>query len=360
MAILCVVLFHAVGLSFVAMFDWGPRVLAGASDSAAHVGSLDYWILRLIEQVIGFSIPAFLFVSGYFVAAMTGRSREALSWSAVFARVRKLLIPYLIWSAAAMALVMLADGRVLSPQTIAVNLLTGRSNDVLYFVPLLIQFYLLSPLLARLARRRWLLLLAVTGLIQLVIQMALMFSLWGVEAPWAERVLALTPKWFFPARIFWFSLGMIVGFHLEQLKAGLHRLRWLFVGVILVSIPLGMLEWEVYYRSSGRLWLPFRETILDNVYALALIFAFFSFATLKLPFTRFVEDLGKDSYGIFLTHIFFIIYTGKLIYRLLPQLLNYELLLLGISIFVGLVGSLALMRLVRPAPVKNLYSYLFG
>jgi peptidoglycan/LPS O-acetylase OafA/YrhL len=192
------------------------------------------------------------------------------------------------------------------------------------------------------------------------LQLLLMLSLWGVDAPWVRQALALTPKWFFLSRIFWFSLGVIFGFHLEQFKEGLHRMRWLLLGVILVSIPLGVLEWEVYFRSSGEMWIPYRETLLDNVYSVAIILAFFAFTTFKLPFTHFMEDLGKDSYGIFLTHIFFIIYTAKLIYRLLPQLLNYELLLLAISIFVGLVGSLALMRLVRPAPVKNLYGYLFG
>jgi peptidoglycan/LPS O-acetylase OafA/YrhL len=359
-AIFCVVLFHAVGMSFVAMFDWGPRLLADALPVAARLASLDYWVLRIIEQLVVFSIPAFLFVSGYFVAAMTGRSRETLSWDVVFARIKKLLIPYLIWSVVAMALVMIVDGRLLSPRTIVVNLLTGRANEVLYFVPLLIQFYLLAPFLARLARHHWPALLLVTGLLQLVIQIIPMLSLLGVDAPWAGRVMQFIPKWFFLSRIFWFSLGVVFGFHLESFKAALHRVRWLLLGFVIVSIPLGVLEWELYYRNSGEVWIPYRETVLDNLYGLALILTFFAFTTMKLPFTRFMEDLGKDSYGIFLTHIFFIVYTGKLIYRLLPQLLSYELALLLIWIFAGLVGSLALMRLIKPSPVKKLYSYLFG
>jgi probable poly-beta-1,6-N-acetyl-D-glucosamine export protein len=357
-AIFCVVIFHSVGLGFVAMFDWAPRLLPEAAASSP-VGSPGYWVYRLVEQLVVFCIPAFLFVSGYFVAAATGKSRDTIGWDIVFARIKKLLIPYLIWSAVAMGLLLVLDGRRFSPQAILVNLLTGRSNDILYFVPLLVQYYLLSPFLVRFARRNWKLLLIVTGLVQLVVQGIQLAILVGGSAPWVGTLQDITPKWLFTGRIFWFACGIVIGFYPEKFKEALYRMRWVLLSVSAVAIPLAMWEWEFYFRRAD-VWLGQRETLLDIFCTVTVIGCFFAFAAVRLPLTRFFENLGKDTYGVYLVHLFFITYTAKLIYRLLPPLLNDPILLLVILSAAGLVGSLALMRLVQRSPARKFYSYLFG
>lgn len=358
LAILCVIIFHAVGLGFVAMFDWAPRLLPEAA-AASPVGSGGYWLYRLIEQVIIFSIPAFLFVSGYFVAAATGKNRSTLGWDIVFARIRKLLVPYLIWSFVAMALRVILEGRSYSLQAVVVNLLTGRTNDVLYFVPLLIQYYLLAPLLVRMARSNWKLLLVVTGLIQLGVQASQVAILLGGEAPWVTTLQTFIPKWLFISRIFWFTFGVVIGFYPEKFRETLTRWRWALLTIALVAIPLGMLEWEYYYRRAG-VWLGQRETPVDLIYIVALIGCFFGFASVQLPARRFFENLGKDTYGVYLVHMFFITYTAKIIYQLLPPLLVHPIALLILLSLAGWAGSLLLMRLVQRSPARRFYTYLFG
>lgn len=360
LAILCVVIFHAGGYGFVALFDWAPKVLGVPAPYAGTPPGWNYWALRLIEQLVVFSIPAFLFVSGYFVAAMTGRGRDALPWAAVMTRVRKLLIPYLIWSAAAMLLVMIFSRRLFTLPEILVNLLTGRSNEVLYFVPLLIQYYWLSPLLTRWARSNWKLLLLVTGLIQLAVQVIPMIYLWGFDAGWIRTLNMLVPKWLFLSRIFWFTFGIIFGFQIDVFKAPIIRLRWLWLTLIAASIPLGIWEWQVYYRASGEAWLAHRETLLDTLYALAVIFGFIAIVDWRLPAQRFMENLGKDSYGIYLVHMFFILYTGRIIYNFAPQLLSYPIGLTAFWSLVSLFGTIWMMRLVAASPARRFYSILFG
>ena len=46
--------------------------------------------MRLIEQYAVFTIPAFLFVSGFFVSVLAGRSRSGITASSVLARIRAL------------------------------------------------------------------------------------------------------------------------------------------------------------------------------------------------------------------------------------------------------------------------------
>ena len=52
---------------------------------------------------------------------------------------------------------------------ILLGYLLGKPNDVMYYVPLLTQFYLLAPLLVLLAKRNWKVFLIAAAAIQLVV-----------------------------------------------------------------------------------------------------------------------------------------------------------------------------------------------
>jgi peptidoglycan/LPS O-acetylase OafA/YrhL len=128
----------------------------------------------------------------------------------------------------------------------------------------------------------------------------------------------------------------------------------------LAAIPVGMLEWERYFRLSGQEWLAHRETLVDTVYSIAVILAFLAFSQARLPLARPVEQLGKDSYGIYLTHALFIQYAARAIYHLAPQALGYQVLLQPLLILVGFAGPLLLMRIFERTPLRRYYAYVFG
>jgi surface polysaccharide O-acyltransferase-like enzyme len=359
-SISAVVLFHAVGMCFVAMFDWSHRFLPPDVPANSLIGSPSYYTLRILEQLVEFAIPAFLFVSGYFVAVATGRSNETISWSTVRSRLKNLLIPYLIWTGVILGLGIVLERQNISAQRLLRNILTGSTNEVMYFVPLLVQFYLLSPFLVRMAKKNWKLLLVLAAVIQFGFQLLAYPEFLGLDLPYVAAITNLIPKWFFPARILWFSLGIVIGFHLEQFKSTLQRFRWVILVTAIVAIPLGVLEWEIFFRLSGQEWLAHRETILDNVYGLAVILSFLAFAEAKLPLIKTFENLGSRSYGIYLTHAIFIQYAAKGIYHLAPQLLGYQLILLLILLVVGFAGPLGLMMLFERTRLRRFYKHVFG
>jgi surface polysaccharide O-acyltransferase-like enzyme len=360
LAIICVVVFHAVGTGFVAMFAWAHRYLPAGVPAFSQVGSPSYYVLRVLEQLVGFSIPAFLFVSGYFIAVATGKSRETVSWSTVRARLKTLLIPFLLWTAIVISLQVVLEGKSLSLQRLFLDIFTGSSNEVMYFVPLLVQFYLLSPLLVRLAKKNWKLLLVAAALIQLGVQLLAYPSFLGLDLPNAAALTRLLPKWFFPTKLLWFTLGIIIGFHLDQFKPFLQRFRWVFLAVALVAIPLGVIEWELYFHLSGQEWLAHHETLLDSIYGLAALLSFLAFVDVKLPLPKTVENLGSRSYGIYLTHAIFILYAAKGIYQLAPQLLAYQIVLQPLLLLVGFGGPLAMMYVVERTSLRRFYKYIFG
>ncbi len=130
-----------------------------------QIGSPAYYGFRVIEQLIIFSIPAFLFVSGFFIASATGRSRDNIEWKVIGVRISNLLIPYLIWSFVFFGFD-LAQGTSYSALGYFRRLVFGRATTGYYYVPLLTQLLLLAPLIVPLAKKHWRGLLIVTAIIQ--------------------------------------------------------------------------------------------------------------------------------------------------------------------------------------------------
>jgi peptidoglycan/LPS O-acetylase OafA/YrhL len=335
-AIVAVVLFHTAGMGFVAMFSWSHRYLPEAIPASTQIGTLPYYGLRILEQISVFALPFFLFVSGYYIAVQSGRSGN-IGWAAIRSRIKNLVIPYLFWSLVVVILAMAQGGRF-GPVELVVMFLTGQTNEVLYFVPLLIQFYLLAPFFVLLARRNWKALLVITAVVQALI-IALPYPIYfGINTAWSQQLATLVPKWLFIAKIFWFPLGIVAGFHSEALLARLQKMRFgLLAGAALLT-PLALVQWEFFFQQSGLAWLPHRETFTDSLYSIMLLFGLLGLENKMLPAFSRVSEVGLKSYGIYLTHAIFIEFTARIIYRFAPELLGYQILLQPILILVGLGG----------------------
>ncbi len=355
-AITSVVLFHAAGMGFVAMFSWAQR---NGAVPGAQLGSLSYYALRLVEQFVAFSIAAFLVVSGYFVGIATGKTQKTVGWKVIISRVTNLAIPYLIWTAIALTLRFI-EGQRLSLAQLVQAILIGRTNEVYYFIPLLIQFYLIAPILVRWEKANWRSLLFVTGLIQLLVTLVQYPTIIGNESSmWHSLGLAF-PKWLFVTRIFWFSIGITLADHITDFKRVFYPLRWLLLGTAAVLIPVGFLEWEGLVYLSGAEWISIRETLIDVIYTLTFILGLLAFDKGRFPFFDSFSFLGTKSFGIYLTHALVIEYSARLIYRFFPRILTHQIVFQPVLITLGLGLPLLLLSLVDNSPLRRFSKYLFG
>ena len=358
-AILCVVLFHATGFGYTAMFAWAHRYRPVAAPNYDEVGSAAYYGLRLIEQLTVFSIPAFLFVSGFFVAFLTGRNRPTVALATVGARVKSLLIPYLIWSVVVL-LGFALQGRVFSGTQYLRLLLTGASDPSYYYVPLLIQLYLLAPLIVLAARWKWKALLATAAAIQLLVYFLQYVVVLRLDIPVVRPLAVTLPKWLFLVQLFWFTSGVIVGLHQQSLKPALERVRWTLLPALVVLFVLGFVEWELLLRASGRPWVENRVTLIDGIYAGTLILTFLAHSEIRLPFSAHLPGLAAKSFGIYLIHPLAMGYFSRGLYHLAPWILGQQWLFQPLVITVGLAVPLLLMALVNRSPMRGLYTYLFS
>ena len=80
------------------MFWWTDRFRSVVIPCFDQVGTFPYYVMLVIQQLTAFSVPSFLFVSGFFVAYAARGERSTLTWKTVGTRIGNLLVPYLIWS----------------------------------------------------------------------------------------------------------------------------------------------------------------------------------------------------------------------------------------------------------------------
>lgn len=358
-AIIAAVLYHTSGWGFTALFWWTDRYSSVVPPNFDQIGGGIYYLLRFLEQLVIFAIPAFLFVSGYFIAVAAGRSQKSVSWKLIRSRIQNLVIPFVLWS----VLILMAkiiQGETYSPFEFLTTIVLGRTEAPFYFVPVLIQLYLISPFLVPLARKHWKLLLMMTFILQSTVVLMRYDLILSLDIPWLKPFLVLTRSFLIFGNVFWFTLGMVVGFHLETFKTLLVRFRWLLFVAMIVFFCLGMYEWESLLAISGQDWIAARETFIDNMYSLALLGTYIAFDHVKYPLASYFSSWGSRSFGIYLIHSSVLEFSARLIYHFAPALLGVQIILLPILFTLGFGIPLLLMEIVNRSPARKYYGYLFG
>lgn len=350
LAIILVPVHHATAYGLQAMFLWTDRYRDVAVPNYDQLHSFAYYATIIVRQLDAFVVPAFLFISGYFVVALARGKEARLTWAVVLPRIKMLIPPFIIWTAV----------RYLLLRSLPTNL--HAILDPLYFIPLLIQFYLLAPLLMPLARKHWRPLLLVLALLQLGIQGLRYLNFLDIPFPGLSLLLPLTPRYMvLGQQLFWFPLGIVFGLHAATGRAWLAARRWQMLALTLFFALCTVLEYELADRLTTKVWIgatfaPF----MRNFYIVCFLLTVVSWPIRPGKFTRLVTTIGAHSLGIYVVNIPVIYEVAKLIYHHAPHLLDQQILYQFILAAVGLGGPLLLMWLVRQTPLRPHYRTLFG
>jgi fucose 4-O-acetylase-like acetyltransferase len=353
------VLNHASSWAFIAMFWWTDRYRNVPVPNFDAIGGISYYVLRIVEQLVAFTVPAFLFVSGFFVAFMAGQEPLRSRWTGVQNRLRSLLAPYVLWSTV-LLVERYVQGRRYSPAGYLTIYLTGRAAEPYYFIPLLCQCLLLAPLLIEWAKKHATSLLWVSAGVQLMVQGLRYPMALEVSSPMLRLLLAATPSWIFLGKIFWFSFGLVAGLHPEPFQRRVAQYKWHWMTAAALLLGVGALEWELIMNWSPSAWTPYFDTALDGLYAAPLILAVIAFGPPRSPVAESVEEVGRHSYGVYLVHAVVLTYAARGAYHLVPGLLEHSLFFLGFLVVIGLGAPLLAMRMVRRSPFRGAYRYVFG
>lgn len=250
----------------------------------------------LANQFARFAVPFFMIMSGFLLCHADLHSQSFSTSDFYRRRFGKVLWPYFLWSLFYSCLAGIISANLMSTLLqLPIQLLWGTAYYHLYFVVIIIQLYLLYPLLYRWMLRspRTCLLtcLALTLGCQIMLNM---YSLGQFALPQQFINLSLV---FFPVWIFFFVFGIYAARHykswieLIRNRRGLLALLW----IIALALVIGDGYTNNTYGSSSRPSV--------TLYTLISFYFFYALALhYKGHFRTAVNWIARQSFLIYLLH----------------------------------------------------------
>jgi membrane-bound acyltransferase YfiQ involved in biofilm formation len=254
------------------------------------------------------------------------------------------------------------QGKTYAPFVYLSRLITGEADGgAYYFIPLLCQFYLLSPFMVPLARTRPKLLLAIAGSIQAVTLGIYYLILFKANSPVVTSFRWTVNYWLFFLWAFYFPLGIVCGLHSDRIKASLAPyFRPMLVATIVAAI-LTIIEPEIFLHYKGTDVRAVPLTISATAYALLVTLGFTIFDRIKVPHAKTVYNRGAQSYGIYLIHLKAMEFASRIVRQVAPGVLAYQVLLvMPFNFVIGLAVPLLMMKVVEKSPACRFYHFVFG
>ena len=272
------------------------------------------------------------------------------SYKTVLNNVLNTLWPYLVWSLVFYLVTGLLLGDYSSPLQIAKNLLTGYPFN---FIPILLVYFVLAPLISLASRRFPLLVLGGVLLIQLLEALIVDPTVLGftIHLPnWVNYLGMPVIRREFAVWGVCFPLGMVYQQHMQQITQILRKLVLATVIFTVVFYVLDVLnELNVLHFPLALALCPLFGLLLTPVIRRDAI-----------PFFKTVEMVGKRSYGIYLTNLIIITVVLFAIHQVAAGLIGVFLVMIPLLFCLVLLISLGMMTLVERPPQRVVYRYLFG
>jgi peptidoglycan/LPS O-acetylase OafA/YrhL len=337
-AIILVVLSHTIDLGTTYLRDMG----------ALPEG---VWVDYLLSALFGLgllAVPTFLFLSGCFLAYALRSDSIRSNYKIVRANLKHILIPYVIWSIIFYIEVYFLHGKSFSPVEWVKNLLVGYPFN---FVPLLVFYYLIAPLLLWAGKRIGWLLILLIGVYQLFLINVAHAGVLGFQFPaWAEF---LAPPVLFRTMADWaifFPFGLIYVIKARTTLPRLERWKWVFVLTTVALYVLAILSVQNAVNFPLAIYL-FPVTFIPLAPVIRRD---------AIPLVRQFELFGKRAYGLYLMNLIVLDITLYTIQTMAPGLFSLQLLLLPVLFALALAIPMLVMGAAERAPKPGAYRLVFG
>ncbi|MBD0381196.1 acyltransferase [Paenibacillus sedimenti] len=307
------------------------------------VGTGSQALFFVINRACLFTVPVFIWISGV-VLFYNYYDRWDPRTSFIFwtKRLRRILVPYVLWSLFYYEYNQyMFHGKINFDTFYMLKLLlSGNASYHLYYMVIIVQFYILFPIVMTVIRKSRRL---CNGLIPigLFIQAAT-YSMNHWVHPIPEYAS------FFASYSALFAFGAYTGIHYTKITAwtGKHR-KWIWTAMCLGGLAfIGMLLLNQFGLASfENIWYELTLLVYCMTAALSLVQWGQRENTSNSPFSKKIAGLGAASFGIYLAHPALL----TLWDRLKPaheRVLLFDLHIVS-SILIGLLGSWLLVLLYR-------------
>jgi hypothetical protein len=333
-----VVIAHSIVLTFSEIEAYG----------LAESAPLERYLLVVLKNLGLIAVPTFLFLSGTFLVYATRGKDLLAAYKSIGFGLRFILIPYLIWSILFYLFIYWSNQDVFTLQGYMKNLLVGYP---FHFVPILVFFYLLGPILVRLGERYpWQILLSV-GLYQLFSANVLMPNTLGIVFPgWTYNLTLPVLRLTIAIWGIYFPLGVIYSLYSTRITLLIKKI-WLFLLIAaLAAFVLSVLSDLSFFKT------PLPEILTP----LFVILLFPLIPRESIPFVQGLEKLGKRAYGLYLTNLISLSVALAGIRMWGAWFLSRALLLVPFVILFTILAQWVLLRMLERLPFPGIQRYVFG
>ncbi len=309
-----------------------------------------------LDQIGKIAIPVFMFISGYFIAYATSGGRKPLPWKVVYARITRLFWPWGIWSVIWLTGQIAIGAHTLNLQEILLTLFNQY-----YFIPMLMTYYLLAPLMVALGRRSIRVLLVSAFLLQIIGVALFYLQIWGIVSGIPEWI-RLAPLQYLQFA-FYFPFGLAVGMS-PAAFAPLLRWRAALPWLTLLAFGLAIVEGSLAFRRAAPGWqhTDSHVKVTSMLLSLGVLGCCMVYDHIPTPriFQKSVQILSANTYGIYLSHYVIIGLMDRLLVRFLPAgfspLIGWGYILL-LTVFTLLICRWMIQFSTR---YKRVHPMLFG
>lgn len=246
------------------------------------------WTLFL-NQAARFAVPMFFMISGFVLEI--SYPHQANYFEYLKKRLSKILVPYMFWSAIYYLF-------VYKTHTISYfsSLFTGNASYQLYFIPTLLIFYLIFPLIHesyRLLANKWVLIL-LGG-----IQIYLLYYSYFIRPIDVAYPIAITLLNYYV-----FIIGIVAARHQEQLLKLIDKYKWIWFSVIVALGGYVFLEGKSRYLETHN-YLMFYSQWRPSVflYTITLAGGLFYFFSRHPINPKVSKTLSGLSFFVFFIHV---------------------------------------------------------
>lgn len=331
-SIVFVVIAHAAG------YGWEFQAQPG--------GQVNFYFSLAMRNLALFSLPMFLFVSGYWLASVKIASRAEYN-DFMRKRVARIAIPYLFWSVLLVAWQAFRSHSY-SPQEMVMKIVLGQADGPYYFILLMIQFYILAPLFSQWARS------GLGMLILIAAHVLCVAALYVMRAGFYPDLSYATVKLPFFSWLSLFPLGMYVRNRPDLPE----RFSFLVYGCAAVLLFIVQMAETEFWMARG--WWEFAISDVrfsSLLFGVAMIFCFMQLRDREWP--KWLVTLGEYSFGIFFIHGVIMRGTAAGLAKI-PGLADMQPLFQPVLVSISVGLSCAVITVTRRLAGRELSSRLFG
>jgi hypothetical protein len=337
-AILLVIINHSIVLSLLntSQYDF-PKP-----------GVIETNILLFIKEIGVIAVPTFLFLAGSFMVYSLRNKPILKAYKMLVPALQNAIVPYIIWSLVFYLTVFFVRGEIYNIGGYLKNILVGYPYN---FIPILVFYILLSPLILKIAEKYPVFTMLIFVGIQIVLANISVPGIIGFKFPEFMKLLA-PPVLRIPLALWavFYPFGIVFSLHSNKIQPWIKKYWWIFALFAFGLYLVASLQEVGYLEFKAAEWLL--PVFVIPLYTIV--------ERKKIPIVSFLEKMGKRSYGIYLLNIIFITTFVYLTATYIPWL--YHILSLHI-LFISLltlVISTWIMDTIEKRTGRNVYRSIFG